>query len=104
MEEEARQIQARANEITRAAAIGQKQIQFLRTELPKYAAIGESSPEFRKLVPADDSWAQQAVKDSEIALQGLREAGTAVNQTTLLVGMTVSTVNVVGNSAISGIG
>jgi len=103
VEERSRHVQQIANENTKAAVIGQKQIQFLRAELPKYRAIGEACPEFQSLVSPDGSWAQQALQDSENALTGLVQADNALNQTSYLIGTTVSTISMVGHAAISGV-
>jgi len=103
IEEKGRKIQEIANEVTKAAAIGQKQLQFLRSELPKYEAVGDSCPEIQRLLPADDLWAQRAVEDSENALTRIEQAGSTLHQTINLIGTSVSTISVVGNMAVSGI-
>lgn len=101
LEEEGRKVQQQANEATKYAATGRKQVEFLEVELPKYKAIAEASPDFRKLLPQNDSWTQQAVKDSENALTGLMQAGHDLNRSFNFIGTAVSNVTSVGTSAIS---
>jgi len=103
LEERSRTVQQIANEITKETALGRKRLEFLRSELSKYEAISKESPDLKKFLPADDSWLQQAIKDSDKAITGMMNAESTLNQTVTYVGTAVSTVSVVGSMAVSGV-
>lgn len=98
-----RDLQARGVTIAKKGVSGCKQVRFLRTELPKYESMATTYPKLGPYLPADDSWIDRALNETDLIVNALPKASEILAFSTDSTSTALSTVSTLGTIAVSGV-